>query len=68
MRFEQQPNGKKTGDDKRQGKSNEGLKTTETPIILMKNIYYDFIRPHIALNGKTLAEKVGVEDWVETNG
>ncbi|MEM3545661.1 MAG: hypothetical protein QW547_00900 [Candidatus Bathyarchaeia archaeon] len=46
----------------------KGLKTTETPIIPMKNIYYDFIRPHIALNGKTPAEKAGVKDWVKTNG
>jgi hypothetical protein len=37
-----------------------GLKTEETPIIPMQDIYYNFIRPHQALEGKTPAEKAGI--------
>jgi transposase-like protein len=38
-----------------------GLKTEKTPILPMQDIYYNFIRPHQALEGKTPAEKAGVE-------
>jgi transposase-like protein len=37
-----------------------GLKVDETPIIPMNQIYYNFIRPHMALGGKTPAEAAGV--------
>lgn len=37
-----------------------GLKVDETPIIPMNQIYYNFIRPHQALNGKTPAEMAGI--------
>jgi transposase-like protein len=41
-----------------------GLKTDETPIIPMQDIYYNFVRPHQALNGETPAQTtgIGVED------
>jgi len=37
-----------------------GLKTEETPIMPMQNIYYNHVRPHQALEGKTPAEKAGI--------
>ena len=41
-----------------------GLKTEETPIIPMQDIYYNHVRPHQALDGKTPAQKagIGIED------
>ena len=38
-----------------------GLKTENTPIITGHMIYYNFIRPHMGLNGKTPAEKAGID-------
>jgi hypothetical protein len=37
-----------------------GRKVDDTPIIPMNQIYYNFIRPHQALDGKTPAEAAGV--------
>jgi transposase-like protein len=37
-----------------------GIKIEDTPIIPMNQIYYNFIRPHQALEGKTPAEAAGV--------
>lgn len=37
-----------------------GLKTEETPIIPMQDIYYNYVRPHRALEGKTPAETAGI--------
>lgn len=37
-----------------------GLKVDDTPIIPMNQIYYNFIRPHSALGGKTPAEAAGI--------
>jgi putative transposase len=37
-----------------------GIKVEGTPIIPMNQIYYNFIRPHQALGGKTPAEAAGV--------
>ena len=37
-----------------------GLKTTETPVIPMQDIYYNHVRPHQALEGKTPAEVAGI--------
>jgi hypothetical protein len=37
-----------------------GLKEDDTPIIPMNQIYYNFIRPHMGLKGKTPAEAAGV--------
>ena len=41
-----------------------GLKTEETPIVPLQDIYYNHIRPHQALDGKTPAETagMGIED------
>jgi len=38
-----------------------GLKTEETSIVPMQDIYYNHIRPHQGLEGKTPAEKAGLE-------
>jgi len=37
-----------------------GLKTEETPIVPMQDTYYNYVRPHQTLEGKTPAEKAGV--------
>lgn len=45
-----------------------GLKVDDTPILPMNQIYYNFIRPHQALKGRTPVEVagIGVEgDWIE---
>jgi transposase-like protein len=38
-----------------------GLKTVETPIIDGQRIQYNFVKPHIALCGKTPAEASGIK-------
>ncbi len=47
-----------------------GIKIDDTPIIPMNQIYYNFIRPHMGLNGITPAEMAGVgidgdNKWIE---
>jgi len=37
-----------------------GIKVNDTPILPMNMIYYNFIRPHQSLNGKTPAEMAGI--------
>ena len=37
-----------------------GLKVDDTPILPMNQIYYNFIRPHQALKGRTPAEMAGI--------
>lgn len=37
-----------------------GLKTEKTPVIPMQDIYYNYVRPHRALEGKTPAETAGI--------
>jgi hypothetical protein len=37
-----------------------GIKVDDTPILPMNQIYYNFIRPHQGLKGKTPAEAAGV--------
>jgi len=37
-----------------------GIKVDDTPIIPMNRIYYNFIRPHMGLDGATPAEAAGV--------
>ena len=37
-----------------------GIKVEDTPIFPMNRIYYNFIRPHSALDGKTPADKAGI--------
>lgn len=52
-------------------KNLRGLKIEKTPIIPMQDIYYNFVRPHQALNGKTPAQKAEVDlnlngnEWLE---
>lgn len=51
-------------------KVTRGLKADDTPIIPMNQIYYNFIRPHQALGGKTPAEMAGIgiegeNKWIE---
>jgi len=41
-------------------KTMRGLKVDETPIVEGHRLYYNFIRPHEALNGKTPSEKAGI--------
>lgn len=42
-------------------KVQRGLKKEDTPIINGERIYYNFIRPKQALDGKTPAEKAGID-------
>ena len=47
-----------------------GLKEDDTPIIPMNQIYYNFIRPHMGIDGATPAEAAGVgiageNKWIE---
>jgi transposase InsO family protein len=44
-----------------------GLKDEETPIIPMQDIYYNHIRPHQALDGKTPAEVAGLNSDLDRN-
>jgi hypothetical protein len=37
------------------------LKTPETPIILGMQIFHNYIRPHMALEGRTPAEAAGID-------
>ena len=41
-------------------KTMRGLKVDETPIIEGHRLYYNFIRPHKALDGKTPSEQAGI--------
>ena len=38
-----------------------GLKKRRTPILEGMQTYYNFVRPHIALDGKTPAEACGIK-------
>jgi putative transposase len=38
-----------------------GLKKSDTPILTGYQIYYNYIRPHEALEGQTPADKAGIE-------
>ena len=47
-----------------------GIKVDDTPIIPMNQIYYNFVRPHMGLDGITPAEAAGVgiegeNKWME---
>jgi len=38
-----------------------GVKKTGSPLISGLQIYHNYVRPHTALEGKTPAEKAGIE-------
>jgi len=38
-----------------------GLEKKDTPILKGEQIYHNFIRPHMALKGKTPAEVAGIQ-------
>lgn len=38
-----------------------GLKKDDSPLIDGYQIYHNYVRPHMALDGKTSAEKCGIE-------
>ncbi|MGV8175721.1 MAG: hypothetical protein ACP5OU_08480 [Methanothrix sp.] len=42
-----------------------GIKVDDTPIIPMNQIYYNFVWPHMGLDGKTPAEAAGVGIYKE---
>lgn len=44
-----------------------GIKTTNTAILDGQRMYYNHIRPHQALNGKTPAEAAGINLELEGN-
>jgi hypothetical protein len=44
-----------------------GLKTTDTATLDGQRVYYDYIRPHKALDGKTPAEAAGIELELDEN-
>jgi len=48
-------------------KVQRGLKKEETPIIEGLRIYYNFIRPHESLGGKTPAEVAGLDLGLSQN-
>jgi len=48
------------GEIRSREKTMRGLKTDETPIIEGHRLYHNFIKPHMALDGKTPSEKAGI--------
>lgn len=48
-------------------KVQRGWKTSDTPLAEGQRIYYNFIRPHEALNNKTPAEAAGIQLSLEGN-
>ena len=42
-------------------KSTRGLKTNNSPMIQGYEVYHNFIKPHMGLNGKTPADMAGIE-------
>lgn len=42
-------------------KTMRGLKKKQTPILQGYQIYHNYVRPHMALNGKTPSEACGIK-------
>jgi hypothetical protein len=40
-----------------------GLKKKDTPILAGYQIFHNYVRPHIGLNGQTPAERCGIKIW-----
>lgn len=38
-----------------------GLKRTDTPILTGLQIYHNFVRPHVSLDGDTPADRAGIK-------
>jgi hypothetical protein len=49
------------GELRDRGKIMRSIETPETPIISGMQIFHNFIRPHMGLNGQTLAEAAGIQ-------
>ena len=47
-----------------------GLKKEDSPILSGLRVYHNFVRPHLALDGRTPAEAAGIlvegENWIRT--
>jgi transposase-like protein len=48
------------GSIRQREKTMRGIKTKETPILEGHRLYYNFIKPHENLNGKTPSEEAGI--------
>jgi putative transposase len=48
------------GETRDREKTMRGLKTNDTPILKGYQLYHNFVRPHMALDGKTPAEACGI--------
>jgi transposase-like protein len=48
------------GEIRSREKTMRAVKTEETPIVEGHRLYYNFIKPHMALNGKTPSEEAGI--------
>ena len=55
------------GTVRERNKTMRGLKKEDTPLTRGFQIYYNFIKPHQSLNGKTPAQKAGIEIGSEDN-
>ena len=44
------------------------LETTDTPILKGMQIYHNYVRPHMGLDGKTPADMAGIEVRGEKSG
>ncbi|MGA7899475.1 MAG: DDE-type integrase/transposase/recombinase [Nitrososphaeraceae archaeon] len=49
------------GEIRDRAKVMRGLKNTDTSVLTGYQIYHNYFRPHMALDGKTPAEKCGIE-------
>ena len=49
------------GTFKERSKTIRAIKKTDSALIDGQRIYYDYLRPHTALEGKTPAEAAGIE-------
>ena len=49
-------------------KCTRGLKTNDSPMIQGYEVYHNFIKPHMGLNGKTRADMAGIEILGENKG
>lgn len=55
------------GTFKERNKVMRALKNTDSPFLDGQRIYYDYLRPHTALNGKTPAQAAGIDLKLDEN-